>query len=54
MILAVIKKVDGAPDTLTQEQLEFGPDLLCLASETNEDKKLNPKLFVKMLESVDR
>ena len=41
MILAVIEKVDGAADTLTGEQFELGPDSLCLAFETSEDRKLN-------------
>ena len=31
VFLAVVKKVDGAADTLTGEQLELGPDSLCLA-----------------------
>jgi hypothetical protein len=31
VMLAVVKKVDGAPDILTGEQLELGPDSLCLA-----------------------
>ena len=45
VLLAVVKKVDGAADTLTGEQLELGPDSLCLAFETNEDKKLNGNLM---------
>ena len=45
MNLAVVEKVDGAPDTLTGEQLELGPDSLCVASETSEEKKLNANLM---------
>ena len=45
IILAVIKKVDDAADTLTGEQLELGPESLCLAFETNKDKKLNSNLM---------
>ena len=45
ILLAVVKKVDGAPDTLTGEQLELGPDSLCIAVETKEDKKLNGNLM---------
>ena len=45
IILAVIKKVDGAADILTGEQLELGPDLFCVAFETNKDKKLNANLM---------
>ena len=45
VILAVVKKVDGAADTLTEEQLELGPDSLCLAVETNEERNLNSNLM---------
>lgn len=45
IILAVVKKVDGAADTLTGEQFELGSDSLCLAFETNVDKKLNANLM---------
>jgi hypothetical protein len=45
IILAVVKKVDDAADTLTGERLELGPESLCLAFETNEDKKLNGNLM---------
>ena len=45
IILAVVKRVDGAADTLTGEQLEIGPDSLCVAFEANEDKKLNANLM---------
>jgi hypothetical protein len=44
VILAVVK-IDGAADTLTGEQLELGPDSLCLAFKTTEDKKLNVNLM---------
>jgi hypothetical protein len=52
MILAVVKKVDGATDTLTGEQLELGPDSLCLAFETNEDRKLNANLMNSLRENA--
>lgn len=45
ILLAVVKKVEGAADTLTGEQFELGPDSLCLACETDEDKKLNANLM---------
>lgn len=45
ILLAVIRKVDGAADTLTGEQFELGPDSLCLAVETSEEKKLNANLM---------
>ena len=48
IILAVVKKVDGAEDTLTGEQFELGPDSLCLAFETNKDRKLNANLMISL------
>ena len=51
VILAVVKKVDGAADTLTGEQLELGPDSLCLAFETSEAKKLNADLMKTLREN---
>jgi hypothetical protein len=50
--LAVVKKVDGAADTLTGEELELSPDSLCLAFETNEDKKLNVNLMNSLRENA--
>jgi len=52
IMLAVVKRVDGAPDILTGERLELGPDSLCLASETNEDKKLNANLMNSLRENA--
>ena len=52
VILAVGKKVDGAADTLTGEQLELEPDSLCIAFETKEDKKLNAKLMDSLRENA--
>jgi len=52
ILLAVVKKMDGAADTLTGEQFELGPDSLCLAFETNEDKKLNAKLMDSLRENA--
>lgn len=45
IVLAVVKKVDGGADTLTGEQIELDPDSLCVAVETNEEKKLNGNLM---------
>jgi hypothetical protein len=50
--LAVVKKVEGSADTLTGEQLELGPDSLCLAYETNEEKKLNTNLMNSLRENA--
>jgi len=52
VILAVVKKVDGAADTLTGEQFELGPDSLCLAFETSEAKKLNANLMNSLRENA--
>jgi len=52
IMLAVVKKVDGAPDILTGEQFELGPDSLCLASETKEEKKLNANLMNSLRENA--
>jgi hypothetical protein len=52
IMLAVVERVDGAPDILTGEQLELGPDSLCVASETNEEKKLNANLMTPLRESA--
>ena len=45
ILLAVVEKVDGAADSLTGEQFELDPDSLCIAVETNEEKKLNENLM---------
>jgi hypothetical protein len=45
ILLAVVEKVDGAADTLTGEQFELDSDSLCIAVETNEEKKLNINLM---------
>ena len=45
ILLAVVEKVDGAADTLTGEQFELDSDSLCIAVETNEEKKLNENLM---------
>jgi hypothetical protein len=52
ILLAVVNKVDGAADTLTGEQFELGPDSLCVASETNEEKKLNANLMDSLRENA--
>ena len=54
IILAVVEKVDGAADMLTGEQFELGPDSLCLAFETNEEKKLNANLMNSLREQARR
>jgi hypothetical protein len=52
VLLAVVKKVDGAADTLTGEQFELDPDSLCIGVETNEDKKLNANLMNSLRENA--
>ena len=52
IILVVIKKVNEAADILTGEQLELGPDSLCLAFETNKEKKLNMNLMNSLHENA--
>lgn len=52
ILLAAVRKVDGAADMLTGEQFELGPDSLCLAFETNECKKLNANLMSSLRESA--
>ena len=52
ILLAVVNKADGAADTLTGEQLELGPDSLCIAVETSEDKKLNARLMDSLRENA--
>jgi hypothetical protein len=52
ILLAVVEKVEGAADTLTGEQVELGPDSLCVAVESNEDRKLNADLMNSLRESA--
>ena len=52
ILLAVVNKVDGAADTLTGEQLELGPDSLCIAVETDEGKKMNANLMNSLREKA--
>jgi hypothetical protein len=54
ILLAVVKKVDGAVDTLTGEQLELDPDSLCIAVEMSKDKKLNANLMKSLREDAAR
>ena len=54
ILLAVVNKVDGAADMLTGEQLKLGPDSLCIAVETNEDKKLNANLMNALRENAHK
>jgi hypothetical protein len=44
MILAVVRPVDGAADTLVGERLELDVDFLCVAVETKKQKDLNSSL----------
>ena len=50
ILLAVVEKGDGVADTLTGETLELDPNSLCVAVETNGDKKLNGNLMNKLRE----
>jgi len=52
ILLAVVEKGNGVPDKLTGEQFELGSDLLCLADETKEDKKLNGSLMNSLREAA--
>ena len=52
ILLAVVNKVEGAADMLTGEQFELGPDSLCIAVETNEDRKLNVNLMNSLRENA--
>jgi hypothetical protein len=52
IILAVVKKADGAADMLTGEQFELRPDSLCLAIQTSEDKKRNENLMNSLREDA--
>ena len=52
ILLAVVEKGSGVANTLTGEQFELGADSLCLAVETNEDKKLNANLMNSLRENA--
>jgi hypothetical protein len=54
MILSVVTRTDGAVDTLTGEQLELGSEFLCLAVETQAEKKLNTSLMASLRKSARR
>ena len=54
ILLAVINKVEGAADMLTGEQFKLGPDSLCKAIETNEDRKLNANLMNSLQENAHK
>ena len=54
ILLAVINKVEGAADTLTGEQFELGSDSLCIATETNKDRKLNANLMNSLQENAHK
>ena len=43
-----------AADTLTGEQFELGPDSLCIAVETNKDRKLNANLMNSLRENAHK
>ena len=50
--MAVVEKVDGAADMLTGEKFELGPDSLCVAFETTEERKLNAHLMDSLRENA--
>ena len=52
--LAVVKKVDGAPNILTEERFNFGPTSLCLASKMSKEKKLNANLMNSLHENAHK
>ena len=52
ILLAVVKREAGAADTLTGEQVELSPDSVCVAIETNEEKKLNANLMISLREKA--
>ena len=52
ILLAVINKVEGTADMLTEEQFKLGPDSLCIAIEMNEDRKLNANLMNSIQENA--
>ena len=54
IILAVVGKVDGAANMLTGEELELGPDSLCVAFETTEERKLNAHLMDSLRENAHK
>ena len=54
ILLAVVNKVESTADMLTGEQFELGPDSLCIAVETNEDRKLNTNLMNSLRENAHK
>ena len=54
ILLAVVNKVEGTADMLTGEQFELGLDSLCIAVETNEDRKLNANLMNLLRENAHK
>lgn len=52
ILLAVVKKVSGAADTLTGERFELGADSLCVAFETDEERKLNSNVMGSLRENA--
>jgi hypothetical protein len=45
MDLVVVKRVDGAADSLTEERFELGTEFLCLCAESGKERKLNDDLM---------
>ena len=45
MILAVVKRTEGAADSLTREQLKLDASHLCVGSEIKDEKSLNDSLM---------
>ena len=54
ILLEVVNKVEGTADMLTGEQFKLGPDSLCIAIETNEDRKLNANLMNSLQENAHK
>jgi hypothetical protein len=45
LLLAVVQRMDGQVDTLTEERIELDTSYLCLCDESKEDKKRNSSLM---------
>jgi hypothetical protein len=52
MILAVVKRTEGAADSLTGEQLKLGASHLCVGTETKDEKSQNDSLMLALCEQA--
>ena len=52
MQLAVVEHIDGAADTLAEEQIKLPTEDLCQGFETEQEKKLNVKLMASLHEQA--